>query len=67
MQALKQEISETKDEHNRDRRELEATQNELVKELKRLLLIIDNFVPAEVKSRLYSSGKVLFVMCSVYL
>uniref|UniRef100_A0A336MQK5 Kinesin-like protein n=1 Tax=Culicoides sonorensis TaxID=179676 RepID=A0A336MQK5_CULSO len=55
--ALKQEISDTKDEHNRDRRELESTQNELIKELKRLLLIIDNFVPAEVKSRLYSSAR----------
>lgn len=52
--ALKQEIQDTKDEHNRDRRELEMTQNELIKELKRLLLIIDNFVPVEVKSRLYT-------------
>ncbi|XP_065077851.1 kinesin-like protein Klp68D [Ochlerotatus camptorhynchus] len=55
--ALKQELQDTKDEHNRDRRELEMTQNELIKELKRLLLIIDNFVPAEVKSRLYTQAK----------
>ncbi|XP_055613110.1 kinesin-like protein Klp68D [Uranotaenia lowii] len=55
--ALKQELSDTRDEHNRDRRELEMTQNELIKELKRLLLIIDNFVPAEVKSRLYTQAK----------
>lgn len=61
--ALKQEIAETRDEHNRDRRELESTQNELIKELKRLLLIIDNFVPAEVKSRLYSSGRFLTGTC----
>jgi kinesin family member 3B len=54
--ALKQEIQDTKDEHNRDRRELEMTQNELIKELKRLLLIIDNFVPLEVKSRLYTQA-----------
>jgi len=54
--ALKQEISDTKEEHNRDRRELEMTQNELIKELKRLLLIIDNFVPLEVKSRLYTQA-----------
>lgn len=54
--ALKQEIQDTKDEHNRDRRELEMTQNELIKELKRLLLIIDNFVPMEVKSRLYTQA-----------
>lgn len=52
--SLKQEIQDTKDEHNRDLRELEMTQNELIKELKRLLLIIDNFVPQEVKSRLYT-------------
>lgn len=54
--ALKQEIQDTKEEHNRDRRELEMTQNELIKELKRLLLIIDNFVPLEVKSRLYTQA-----------
>jgi kinesin family protein 3/17 len=52
--SLKQEIQDTKDEHNRDLRELEMTQNELIKELKRLLVIIDNFVPLEVKSRLYT-------------
>lgn len=55
--ALKQELQDTRDEHNRDRRELEMTQNELIKELKRLLLIIDNFVPPEVKSRLYTQAK----------
>jgi kinesin family member 3B len=49
--ALKQEIQDTKDEHNREQRELEMTQNEMIKELKRLLVMIDNFVPAEVKSR----------------
>lgn len=54
--GLKQEIQDTKEEHNRDQRELEMTQNELIKELKRLLLIIDNFVPLEVKSRLYTQA-----------
>lgn len=54
--ALKQEIQETRDEHNRDRRELEMTQNEMIKELKRMLLVIDNFVPLEVKSRLYTQS-----------
>lgn len=54
--ALKQEVQDTKEEHNRDRRELEMTQNELIKELKKLLLIIDNFVPLEVKSRLYTQS-----------
>lgn len=55
--VLRQELQDTRDEHNRDRRELEMTQNELIKELKRLLLIIDNFVPAEVKSRLYTQAR----------
>lgn len=55
--TLKQELVDTRDEHNRDRRELEMTHNELIKELKRLLLIIDNFVPAEVKSRLYTQAR----------
>lgn len=55
--ALKQELVDTRDEHNRDRRELEMTQNELIKELKRHLLIIDNFVPEEVKSRLYTQAR----------
>jgi kinesin family member 3B len=55
--ALKQEIQETKDEHNREQRELEMTQNEMIKELKRLLVIIDNFVPAEVKSRLFCQAR----------
>jgi kinesin family member 3B len=54
--VLKQEVQDTKDEHNRDRRELEMTQNEMIKELKRMLLIIDNFVPLEVKSRLYTQA-----------
>ncbi|XP_059607814.1 kinesin-like protein Klp68D [Phlebotomus argentipes] len=55
--TLKQELVDTREEHNRDRRELEMTQNELIKELKRLLLIIDNFVPAEVKSRLTTQAR----------
>ncbi|CAD7087996.1 unnamed protein product [Hermetia illucens] len=55
--ALQQELIDTKNEHNRDLRELEMTQNELIKELKRLLLIIDNFVPVEVKNRLYTQAR----------
>ncbi|XP_055379321.1 kinesin-like protein Klp68D [Condylostylus longicornis] len=55
--ALQQELNDTKNEHNYDLRELEVTQNELVKELKRLLLIIDNFVPVEIKSRLYTQAR----------
>lgn len=55
--ALQQEMNDTKYEHNQDLRELEMAQNELVKELKRQLLIIDNFVPVEVKNRLYTQAK----------
>lgn len=31
FQALKQELVDTRDEHNRERRELEMSQNELIK------------------------------------
>ena len=55
--GLQQELNDCKFEHNQDLRELEMAQNELVKELKRKLLIIDNFVPLEVKQRLYTQAK----------
>ncbi|TDG43981.1 hypothetical protein AWZ03_009616 [Drosophila navojoa] len=55
--ALQQELNDCKHDHNQDLRELEMAQNELVKELKRQLLIIDNFVPIEVKQRLYTQAK----------
>ncbi|XP_037957841.1 kinesin-like protein Klp68D [Teleopsis dalmanni] len=55
--ALQQELNDCKFDHNQDLRELEMAQNELVKELKRQLLIIDNFVPVEVKQRLYTQAK----------
>ncbi|XP_054742880.1 kinesin-like protein Klp68D [Anastrepha obliqua] len=55
--ALQQELNDCKYDHNQDLRELEMAQNELVKELKRQLLIIDNFVPVEVKQRLYTQAK----------
>ncbi|XP_017021059.1 kinesin-like protein Klp68D [Drosophila kikkawai] len=55
--ALQQELNDCKSDHNQDLRELEMAQNELVKELKRQLLIIDNFVPIEVKQRLYTQAK----------
>lgn len=31
LQALKQELVDTRDDHNRERRELEMSQNELIK------------------------------------
>ncbi|XP_031641022.1 kinesin-like protein Klp68D [Contarinia nasturtii] len=55
--ALKQELIDTRDEHNRERRELEMSQNDLIKELKRILLLVDNFVPIEVKTRLYTQAR----------
>lgn len=55
--GLQQELNDCKYDHNQDLRELEMAQNELVKELKRQLLIIDNFVPVEVKQRLYTQAK----------
>lgn len=55
--ALQQELNDCKFEHNQELRELEMAQNELVKELKRQILIIDNFVPVEVKQRLYTQAK----------
>ena len=47
-----QEIQDVTEEFNRDRRELEGAQNELLKDLKLQYLIIDNFIPPEEKERL---------------
>ncbi|XP_030371935.1 kinesin-like protein Klp68D [Scaptodrosophila lebanonensis] len=55
--SLQQELNDCKHDHNQDLRELEMAQNELIKELKRQLLIIDNFVPISVKQRLYTQAK----------
>ena len=42
------------DEYNRDRRDLQMTQEELLKELKLKYLIIENFIPPEEKERVLS-------------
>jgi len=52
LQTNKQEIIDVTEEYNRDRRDLEATQEELLKELKLKYLIIENFIPAEEKERI---------------
>ncbi|KAJ1520229.1 hypothetical protein ONE63_004439 [Megalurothrips usitatus] len=52
LQLVKQEIQDVTEEFNRDRRELESTRNELLKDLKLQYLIIDNFIPPEEKERL---------------
>ena len=36
------------EEYNRDRRDLELTQEELLKELKLKYLIIENFIPGKI-------------------
>lgn len=57
IQAAKQELQDLKDEHIRDRTELEITQNALVKEMKLKLMIIDNFIPNEIKDKFYANAK----------
>ncbi|KAK0166144.1 hypothetical protein PV328_004591 [Microctonus aethiopoides] len=54
LQALKQELKDINGEYNRDRRELEETQRDLMKELKLKYLIIDNFIPVEEKNKILS-------------
>ena len=51
LQTYKQDIVDVTEEYNRDRRDLEATQEELLKELKLKYLIIENFIPVEEKER----------------
>ena len=51
LQTYKQDIVDVTEEYNRDRRDLEATQEELLKELKLKYLIIENFIPIEEKER----------------
>ncbi|XP_034947079.1 kinesin-like protein KIF3B [Chelonus insularis] len=57
LQALKQELEDINGEYNRDRRELEETQHDLMKELKLKYLIIDNFIPVEEKHKIMSRVK----------
>ncbi|XP_006816493.1 kinesin-II 95 kDa subunit-like [Saccoglossus kowalevskii] len=52
LQAVKQEIQDQQEEHIRERQELEQTQNELTRELKLKMLIIDNFIPLEEKTKI---------------
>merc|ERR1719150_3627987 len=54
LQTYKQDIVDVTEEYNRDRRDLEATQEELLKELKLKYLIIENFIPVEEKERVLS-------------
>jgi len=57
LQACKQDIVDVTEEYNRDRRDLELTQEELLKELKLKYLIIENFVPCEEKERVLTRAQ----------
>ncbi|XP_046682025.1 kinesin-like protein KIF3B isoform X2 [Homalodisca vitripennis] len=54
LQNIQQEIFDVTEEFNTDRRELEMTQNELLKDLKLRLVIIENFIPHEERRRILS-------------
>ncbi|XP_054280816.1 kinesin-like protein KIF3B isoform X3 [Macrosteles quadrilineatus] len=54
LQNIQQEIHDVTEEFNTDRRELEMTQNELLKDLKLRLVIIENFIPHEERRRILS-------------
>lgn len=51
-QAIKAEIKDVQEANDRERRELEIMQNELLKDLKLKYLIIDNFIHVEEKNKL---------------
>lgn len=52
LQAVKSDIQDLQEEHVRERQELEQTQDELMRELKLKVLIIDNFIPPEEKTKI---------------
>ncbi|XP_051515879.1 kinesin-like protein KIF3B isoform X2 [Myxocyprinus asiaticus] len=52
LQSVKAEIQDAQDEHVKYRQELEQTQNELTRELKLKHVIIENFIPLEVKNKI---------------
>lgn len=54
LQSVKQDIVDVTEEFNRDRRDLEDTQQQLLKELKLKMLLIDNFIPPADKKKLVS-------------
>ena len=54
LQSVKQDIVDVTEEYNRDRRDLEDTQQQLLKELKLKLLVIDNFIPPADKNKIIS-------------
>lgn len=57
LQGTKQEILDVTEEYNRDRRDLEETQQELLKELKLKYLMIENFIPPQEKQKILSRAQ----------
>ena len=52
LQSVKQDILDVTEEYNRDRRDLEDTQQQLLKELKLKMLLIENFIPPNDRKKL---------------
>ncbi|XP_013380347.1 kinesin-II 95 kDa subunit [Lingula anatina] len=52
LQQTKQEIQDLQEEHVQERQEMEQTQNELTRDLKLKMLIIENFIPPEEKNKI---------------
>ncbi|ELT91901.1 hypothetical protein CAPTEDRAFT_165042 [Capitella teleta] len=52
LQVTRQEIIDLQEEHVKERQELEQTQNELTREIKLKMLIIENFIPVEEREKL---------------
>ncbi|XP_033752540.1 kinesin-II 95 kDa subunit-like [Pecten maximus] len=54
LQSTKAEIMDLQEEHSKERQELEQTQMELTRDLKLKMLIIENFIPVEDKTKVMS-------------
>lgn len=52
MQEVKQEINEAQEDGIRERQEHERVQEELTREIKLRMLILENFVPSEERKKL---------------
>ena len=52
LQSVKQDIVDVTEEYNRDRRDLEDTQQQLLKELKLKIMLIENFIPPNDRKKL---------------
>ncbi|XP_033118562.1 kinesin-II 95 kDa subunit-like [Anneissia japonica] len=57
LQRVKCEIQDLQEEHLMERQNLEQTQNELTRELKLKMLIIENFIPPEERAKISSRAE----------